>query len=169
MADLRSFARQDGEALQRAKREAAKRFYEIGMNSLPAGWTFAFRKSLTGLCWTDKKHIDAPRPVTRKSLYIWLHECAHAHLHGPRNRKPSHVKEYEAEVWAHGVMRAHGIPVPRKMTEHARRNVLHKIDQANASGAKSIDPAAQKYALGPSGMKFAAKMRSHMRKRRRVQ
>ncbi|MBB3149632.1 hypothetical protein FHS21_006086 [Phyllobacterium trifolii] len=51
------------EDLQAARRAAAGRFYQIGMaGGLPEGWTFAFRKSLSGACH-------------------WLHECAHAHLH----------------------------------------------------------------------------------------
>ncbi|WP_457301905.1 hypothetical protein [Phyllobacterium sp. P5_D12] len=36
------------------------------MAGLPEGWTFAFRKSLSGACHWDKKHIVGP---------------AHAHLH----------------------------------------------------------------------------------------
>jgi hypothetical protein len=136
------------EELQAARVAAAERFYAIGMSYLPEGWTHAFRKSLSGLCWWDRKHIDGPRPVTRKSLYIWLHECAHAHLHSTkelRRGKAKHVMEHEAEVWAHAKMREHGIPVPRAMTTRAKEYVARKIKQAEARGAKKIDAAARKF------------------------
>ena len=152
--------------LQQARREAAQRFEAIGMSYLPEGWTFAYRKSLTGCCYGQRKHIEAPRPVTRKSLYIWLHECAHAHLHGKRNR-PRHVEEYEAEQWAHAKMRESGVPVPKDMTKRAKRYVLHKIDQANARGAAAINYDALKFAMGDKKMRFAAKMRADIKRRRK--
>jgi hypothetical protein len=134
--------------LQQARREAAERFYRVGMAHLPEGWTYKFRKALSGAAWGGRKHIDAPKPVTRKSLYIWLHECAHAHLHhGPDgSRKKRHVEEFEAEQWAHAKMREHGIPVPRTMTIRAKKYVARKIAQAQRHGAKSIDPKAAAFA-----------------------
>lgn len=129
------------ENLAAARKAAAERFYAIGMAHLPEGWTYAFRKSLTGMCHTKRKHIDAPRPVTRKALYIWLHECAHAHLHTGK-RPPRHVMEMEAEKWAHAKMREAGVPVPKAMTKRAKRYVARKIRQAVIAGAKTIDPKA---------------------------
>lgn len=160
-----TFAPLDGKTLQEARRAAAERFYAIGMGYLPEGWTYAFRKSLSGLCDWNKKHIDGPRPVTRKALYIWLHECAHAHLHtNQKGGRPRHVEEYEAEQWAHAKMREHGIAVPKAMTKRAKRYVMRKIDQANARGAKRIDADALKFALGDSGMRFARKMRADIKR-----
>ena len=135
--------------LQAARRAAAERFQAIAARYVPEGWTVSYRKSLSGCCYTTRKHIDAPRPVTRKSLYIFLNECAHAHLHvkvpGVK-AKPSHVKELEAEQWAHEKMREHGVPVPRAMTRRAKDYVAHKIKRAEACGAKTIDKAARRYA-----------------------
>jgi hypothetical protein len=82
--------------------------------------------------------------VTRKSLYIWLHECAHAVKHYG-SRKARHVEEYEAEQWAHAKMRAHGVPVPRAMTQRAKRDVAHTIREAKLNGAKRIDPRALQF------------------------
>lgn len=130
--------------LQKARREAAERFLAVGMSYLPAGWTFAFRKSLSGFVIIKDKHLVAPRPVTRKSLYIWLHECAHANLHDVSKRKPRHVEEMEAEQWAHAKMREHGIPVPRVMTKRAKDYVARKIRHAGPRA--KIDPAAAKFA-----------------------
>jgi hypothetical protein len=131
--------------LQKARRKASERFYAIGMGCLPEGHTFAFRKALSGVHWPERKHIEAPKPVTRKSLYIWLHECAHGHLgHNRSGKKPSHVIEYEAEQWAHEKMREHGIPVPRAMTKRAKQYVARKIKQAGPRA--KIDPAARRFA-----------------------
>lgn len=136
--------------LQAARAKAGERFYEIGMMYLPEGWTYEFRKSLSGMCNGTRNHICGPRPVTRKSLYIWLHECAHAHLHFGEDgkRAPRHVEEMQAEQWAHAKMREHDIPVPRSMTTRAQAYVARKIAQAEARGAKKIDPAARRFAKG---------------------
>lgn len=135
------------EELQAARRAAAGRFEAIAAAAVPDGFTVKYRKRLSGMCYTAQKRIEAPRPVTRKSLYIFLHECAHAHLH-VGSKKPRHVQEMEAEKWAHERMRANGVPVPRSMTKGAKEYVARKIDQAQRRGAKNIDPAARAYAKG---------------------
>ncbi|PWL16595.1 hypothetical protein DKP76_16625 [Falsochrobactrum shanghaiense] len=136
-----------GLELQAARRAAADRFYQIGMSYVPDGYTVKFRKSLSGVAYGGKiRRIEAPRPITRKSLYIFLHECAHAHLHFGGTRLPRHVEEFQAEKWAHSKMREHGIPVPRTMTERAKKYVARKIVQAEKRGAKSIDREAQRFA-----------------------
>lgn len=133
--------------LQQVRRDAAARFYAIGMSYLPADHTYKFRKRLSGCHWPDRKHIEAPKPVTRRALYIWLHECAHAILgHRRGGKKPSHVIELEAEQWAHATMRKHGVPVPRSSTINAKAYVARKIRQAEKSGAKRIDPRARAFA-----------------------
>ena len=76
------------------------------------------RKDLSGLAETsgpDAGLLCAPRPITRRALYVYLHECAHFVLHAGDNdgKHPCYVEEYEAEQWAHKVMRVAGIPVPR--------------------------------------------------------
>jgi hypothetical protein len=79
------------------------------------------------------------------SLYIFLHECAHATL-GHNGKVPRHVEEMEAEQWAHATMRKHGIAVPRSMTEQAKQYVARKIRQAVRRGAKRIDARAKAFA-----------------------
>ena len=98
------------------------------------------------------RRSSTPKPVTRKSLYIFLHECAHAHLHAPLwfqsksayRKKPKHVIEHEAELWAHEKMRENDISVPRSMTVRAKAYVRRKIRQAGKRAR--IDPAAARYA-----------------------
>jgi hypothetical protein len=134
-----------GADLQAARKAAAERFQAIAMQYVPDGYTVEYRKSLSGRHYGKRKLIQAPRPVTRKSLYVFLHECADAHLH--RDRKPkAHVREMEAERWAQEKMREHGIPVPRDMTKRAKQYVARKIRVAIASGAKRIDANARRFA-----------------------
>jgi hypothetical protein len=138
----------DPTAARSAKRALAERLEKIAALYIPPGWKVAFRTSLSGRCHYDERRLSAPRPTTRKALYIFLHECAHAHLHDDSagRRKPSHVKEHEAELWAHARMRDHGIPVPKRMTEGSKAYVGRKIEMALARGAKTINAAAAKYA-----------------------
>jgi len=133
--------------LQAKKRAAAARFEAIAAAHLPKGWRVVrYRKSLSGYCDLVDKIIVVPRPRSRRALYIFLHECAHAVLHHKRNGKPRHVEELEAELWAHAAMRAAGVPVPHSMTARARRHVAHKIQQAVRRGAKKIDAKARHFA-----------------------
>jgi len=129
------------------------------------------RKTLSGRAYSAAE-IAVPRPVTRRALHIFLHECAHIALghvktaqfapmlpHGgpgpapaaslPRiRRKPRHVEEYEAEQWAFDRMRESGIPIPRKSLRRAKSYVVYKIRQARRRGAKVIDKDAQRWAGG---------------------
>jgi hypothetical protein len=146
------------EELQAARRAAAARLEAIAAKHTPAAAVVAFRKSLTGLAairrdgreapWLPR--IWAPRPVTRRALAVYLHECAHhwlGHTGGPFGQKnPRHVEEYQAELWAFATMRAEGVPVPRRSTDRAKGYVARKIHQAKVRGAKRIDPAAARYA-----------------------
>jgi len=73
------------------------------------------RRDLSGLAETsgpDAGLLCAPRPITRRALYVYLHECAHFVLHAGHDdgKHPGYVEEYEAEQWAHKVMREAGIP-----------------------------------------------------------
>src|SRR5258708_6017824 len=111
-------------------------------------WMITYRKSLSGVAWAAVKEMIAPEPVTRKSLYIYLHEAAHIVLNHI-GKKPTHVQEMEAEKQAHAWMREAGIPVPRAMTKRAKAYVGRKIEQAVRRGAKHIDPAAAHYASVP--------------------
>jgi hypothetical protein len=136
-----------GDELQAARKRAAERFKAIAANYVPEGYTIEYRKNLSGLHYGQRKHICAPRPVTRKSLYIFLHECAHAHLgHAHNGKTPRHVEEMEAEKWAHQKMRENGVPVPKEMTRQAKAYVGRKIEQAKRRGAKQIDPEANRFA-----------------------
>lgn len=111
----------------------------------PDGCTVTYHRRLTGQAWCYANAILAPEPVTRRALYVYLHECAHIRLKH-NHLLPIHVEEYQAEQWAHRTMRAAGIPVPRKETARARRYVAEKIQAALDNGAKHIHPQAAAFA-----------------------
>lgn len=110
----------------------------------PAGLTIEYRKCLTGRAWTKKNKIATPRPVTYKSLYIYLHEIAHIILHTRLTglRKYRYYREFEAEKQTHDWFEAEGIPVPQEQSVRARQYVARMIKTACKCGAQEIDPAA---------------------------
>jgi hypothetical protein len=103
------------------------------------------RRSLSGRAWVKSRKIAAPEGKTRRQLYVLAHECGHVAL-GHTRSKAVHVKELEAERWAHAALRRHGVKVPRKETVRAREYVGDKIERAKRSGAKVIDREAAAFA-----------------------
>ena len=77
----------------------------------PEGWTPDYHNKLKCEVWATK-HFSTPRPVTRKSLYVWLIACAKAMNYDERwcNGPPAPKDE---RAFAVEVMRRHGIAVPR--------------------------------------------------------
>jgi hypothetical protein len=139
--------RNDGEWLERlrkGKEDMAQRCEEaaaqIATEAGVVSWEYSNR--LRGWALPEKKFINAPRPTTRRRLYIWAHECAHVAL-GHDKRSTVHRTEYEAERWAAAALRRHGVPVPRKQIHIGKRYVAHKIRKAQKRGAKRIDPEAR--------------------------
>jgi len=60
-------------------------------------------KSISGLAWIGSGKILAPHGITRRQLYVLAHECGHIVLHSSAAtwNKPGHIKEHEAETYAH--------------------------------------------------------------------
>jgi hypothetical protein len=119
----------------------------IAMRWLPKGYKVEYRKSLSGTHYGDRALIQAPRPTTPKSLYVWLHECAHAYLHtGSGKYGKVYIKELEAELWARVRMGEAGVPVPPEMIESGKRYIAYKIVKAERRGGKNFDPRAIEFA-----------------------
>ncbi|KKW20980.1 MAG: hypothetical protein UY62_C0036G0002 [Parcubacteria group bacterium GW2011_GWF2_50_9] len=154
------------ETLKAGKERMRQLCVQAALTSTPATVRVVrIRRTLSGRAYGSGE-IAAPRPVTRRALAIFLHECAHVALghvfaptlpHGgtgpaqaasePRiRRKPRHVEEYEAEQWAFARMRESGIPIPRKSLRRAKSYVAYKIRQAQRRGAKAVDREAQRWA-----------------------
>lgn len=136
----------DPEVARKAKAELAIKLEAIAMKYVPEGYKVEYRKSLSGRHYGKQMLIQAPRPVTRKSLYIFLHECGHAYYKHQERKEPRHVQEYQAEQFAHETMRNEGIAVPHSMTVRAKAYVRRKIAQAEKRGAKHIDAEARRWA-----------------------
>jgi hypothetical protein len=104
-----------------------------------------WHRRMSGVAIVNKGIIKSPKPLSRISLYYYLHECAHMALHATGN-KPRHVEEMEAEKWAMKKMREAGIHVPRKLTRLAKEHVHRHIYTAVQRGAKKIDKDAAQFA-----------------------
>lgn len=101
------------------------------------------------MAWTNEAKILAPEGVTRRQLYVLAHECGHIVLHSSREgqAKPGHVKEHEAETYAHRAFARYGIEVPAKSAQWARAYVGQWIMKDKAAGL-DICPQAALFALG---------------------
>lgn len=124
------------------RQEAAEKYAEIGQRWLTEfGITLkGVRSGLTGEAWVKERAIYAPWPsTTRNRLYILAHEIGHVAL-DHRRQRPTYVQEFEAEQFAHGLMRRDGLAAPRKMTVRAKRYVNSKIGRAFNRFARWIDP-----------------------------
>lgn len=132
----------------RIGRENMKRHcIEVALKYTPPSLLYIIpRRNLSGRAAWSGMWMAAPRPFTRKALYIFLHECAHITLAHNGKRKPRHVEEMEAEQYAHKIMRDEGLSVPRAMTQRAKRYVARKIRQAEARGCKNVSRAARAFA-----------------------
>ena len=65
------------------------------------------RTKLTGRAFVKQREIEVPWPTTtRKRLYIVAHEIGHVVLGHAGNRLPAYKREYQAEQFAHELLRA---------------------------------------------------------------
>lgn len=94
-----------------------------------------WRSGLTGVSSATTREIETPKPVSRKSLYIFLHEVGHVVLEHRRGKR-AYIEEYEAEKWAINRMGELGVPVPRAMRERAKEYVSHKVIESKRHGLK---------------------------------
>jgi hypothetical protein len=70
-----------------------------------------------------------------------LHNSGHGYA------LPTHVKEFEAESYAHQAFREHGMALPRRLSTLGREYVASWIDKDRAANIP-IDPRAIAYAAG---------------------
>ena len=140
-----------GAELQAARAAARERYAAIAEAlKLEAGVTRHYEhKEISGLAFTSEGKILAPAGVTRRQLYVLAHECGHMVLHSaPHTRtKPSHVKEHEAETYAHRAFARYGIEVPDASARWARAYVGQWIMKDRAAGVP-ICRLAEAFAAG---------------------
>jgi TPR repeat len=104
------------------------------------------RESLDGRAWLLIGKLSAPRPVTPRALFIFLHECAHFVLHSDGKRRKRYLEEMQAEKWALARMQESGIPVPRDITRESKERVRLLIHKTSGHGAGNVDKEALRYA-----------------------
>lgn len=119
-----------------AGRIAARERYEVIALALKqeAGVRRHFEhKSISGIAWTDSRKILAPKGITRRQLYVLAHECGHVVLHSSvlGAAKPGHVKEHEAETYAHRAFARYGLEVPEK-SARLDRNALPEPEYSHS-------------------------------------
>jgi hypothetical protein len=102
-----------------------------------------------GLAYIGTGRILSPEGRKIVQLYTVAHECGHIFLHnsGPGYWLPGHVKEMEAESYAHQAFRHHGMRLPRRLSKWGRTYVGSWVEKDRAAGI-AIDPRAEAYAKG---------------------
>ena len=96
-------------------------------------------KGLYGKAWCKEKRLRIPPPTTRKRMYIIAHELGHLALH-TKTSKRQFIKEFEAEQYAHTLMRRFNIKVPRDMTTRAKNYVQYRINLSVKRGLQAPIP-----------------------------
>ena len=96
-------------------------------------------KGLYGKAWCKEKRLRIPPPTTRKRMYIIAHELGHLALH-TKTSKRQFIKEFEAEQYAHTLMRRFNIKVPRDMTVRAKNYVQYRINLSVKRGLQAPIP-----------------------------
>jgi hypothetical protein len=129
----------------------AKRLRIAGAMKQEAGVTehTVHQEDFGGLAYIGTGRIYSPEGRKIVQLYTLAHECGHIFLHnsGPGYALPSHIKEFEAESYAHQAFREHGMTVPRGLSDWGRKYVASWIDKDRAANVP-IDPRAIAYATG---------------------
>ncbi len=86
-----------------------------------------------------------PRPNSLQNLRTYLHECAHFFLHRHDKRKPYHLREFEAEAWALGKMRAGGLTLPHEFVCESKKQIADDIAGDSKKGRR-INKQAEEFA-----------------------
>jgi hypothetical protein len=74
--------------------------------------------------------IYAPAGDNAEELYILAHERGHAAHRHRFSEKLIWKHEYEAEIWAHDILRRYGVAVTKAQTRHAKANVRDELNAA---------------------------------------
>ena len=100
-------------------------------------------ENLAGLAYIGTGRILSPEGRKIVQLYTLAHECGHIFLHnsGPGYWLPGHIKELEAESYAHQAFREHGMTLPRRLSDWGRTYVGSWVEKDRAAGIP-IDPRA---------------------------
>ena len=98
-----------------------------------------YTKGLYGRAYVKKRKVHIPPPTTRKRMYIIAHELGHLALHA-KTSKRQFIKEFEAEQYAHTLMRRFKVRIPRAMTKRAKNYVQYRIKLSVKRGLSTPIP-----------------------------
>ncbi len=107
------------------------------------------KEDFGGLAYIGTGRIFSPAGQNILQLYTVAHECGHIFLQdAPLGiYLPAHLKEMEAESYAHQAFREHGMTMPRRLSDWGRTYVGSWIEKDIAAGV-AIDPRVVAYANG---------------------
>jgi hypothetical protein len=107
------------------------------------------KEDFAGLAYLGTGQIKSPEGRKILQLSTLAHECGHIFLHScePGYSLPGHVKEMEAESYAHQSFREHGMTMPRHLTQWGRTYVGSWIEKDLAAGVQ-IDRRVVAYVTG---------------------
>lgn len=129
------------------------------------------RRGYDGLAWIaeegDARVIEAPNPVTPTALYIFLHEVGHhasGHLENDRDwcgqdaeseyaatSGSSSEQEYEATMYALGVLERHGVVLPARAIRDLKWNIELYLKKEKKAGCP-VNGEAEKFVYGENAM-----------------
>ena len=141
--------KKEGCRLHADRNRMTARCLKVAEKFVPNGYRIIHKQRLSGHVFWKNREFHVPRPVTRKALYIYLHEYAHIYLKHNEADLPIHRREYEAETWAIRMMEYEDIPPPFKMIQQGKAYVLNEIIKALAHGEMKICKSSWKYATTP--------------------
>jgi hypothetical protein len=103
--------------------------YRVAKKNTPPNVLVCYREDPLepGRACYCKKMMFVPRPNSMGNLLKYLHECAHFFLHRHDKKKPHHLREFEAETWALGKMRAGGLVLPHEFVCESKRRIANDI------------------------------------------
>jgi hypothetical protein len=110
-----------------------------------------WRKSMSGCSWRVYHDdgrvvnwIEAPRPRTRISLAIFLHECGH-HAIGFDTYKRRCEEEYHVWMWTIAQMRTLGIEPDERVLRRVERSMQYALCKAIRRGIKHVPQVLRQY------------------------
>jgi hypothetical protein len=135
--------------VENANQIAPVRARQIMHSYTPRGWKVkmggAQQRGASGLCDWSEKRLYVPLVCDDYSLFVFLHECGHVRCRHGYDTRPSHMIEYEAEMYAQGALRECGFRVTREITRAGKAYVADEIIKDRIKGLP-IDPQVNRWA-----------------------
>lgn len=110
-----------------------------------------WRSSMSGKAWRVYYHdgrvinwIECPRPRTRLSLAIFLHEVGH-HVIGFEKYRRRCEEEFHVWMWALNEMRHYGFEPDEKVHRRVEMSMRYAVSKAIRRGIKRLPEPLERY------------------------